>query len=163
MDGRGCSAFTLTKRTCFLWLNHARRKVVSISSGKNCKCLSGGKVLSRCKHIQASVGAACHSSAVVRWSFISCEAEHWGLLNLNFSHLCDFTVDTHCTFVICRASPILLAIGVPPDIARNAIRLSVGRETTKRNIDLVIRDLKQAVESLENEQTAKWSFDGGQK
>ena len=42
-------------------------------------------------------------------------------------------------------SHILLAIGVPEEIARNALRLSVGRETTKDDIDVVIGDLKQAV------------------
>ncbi|KAJ8320458.1 hypothetical protein KUTeg_002045 [Tegillarca granosa] len=52
-----------------------------------------------------------------------------------------------------RASPILLAIGVPDSIARNALRLSVGRETTLSDIDFVISDLKQAVQYLQNQAT----------
>ncbi|XP_048247618.1 selenocysteine lyase-like isoform X3 [Haliotis rufescens] len=47
-----------------------------------------------------------------------------------------------------RASPILLAIGIPEDIARNALRFSVGRETSKRDIDIAIRDLKTCVQAL---------------
>ncbi|XP_071109913.1 selenocysteine lyase-like [Haliotis cracherodii] len=47
-----------------------------------------------------------------------------------------------------RASPILLAIGIPEDIARNALRFSVGRETSKSDIDIAIRDLKTCVQAL---------------
>ncbi|XP_052083129.1 selenocysteine lyase-like isoform X2 [Mytilus californianus] len=81
---------------------------VSILSDK----LQGHKVLSNCRILQASIGAACHSQN--------------------------------------RPSPILLAIGVPESVARNALRLSVGRETTKDDIDCVIQDLIQAVNQLEN-------------
>ncbi|KAK3581348.1 hypothetical protein CHS0354_016192 [Potamilus streckersoni] len=49
-----------------------------------------------------------------------------------------------------RPSPILLAIGVPVHIARNALRLSVGRYTTMSDIDRVVADLKQAVEHLQS-------------
>ncbi|XP_033115213.1 selenocysteine lyase-like isoform X2 [Anneissia japonica] len=49
----------------------------------------------------------------------------------------------------CEPSHILIAIGTPWDVASNALRLSTGRHTTKRNIDLVIQDLKQAVAILE--------------
>ncbi|XP_067659403.1 selenocysteine lyase-like isoform X2 [Haliotis asinina] len=75
--------------------------------------LEGHKVLSRAEHIQASVGAACHSQN--------------------------------------RASPILLASGIPEDIARNALRFSVGRETTKQDIDVAIRGLKKCVDELSKE------------
>ncbi|KAL3861592.1 hypothetical protein ACJMK2_007618, partial [Sinanodonta woodiana] len=47
-------------------------------------------------------------------------------------------------------SPILLAIGVPIHIARNALRLSVGRRTTTFDIDRVVVDLKQAIEQLKS-------------
>ncbi|CAG2213331.1 SCLY [Mytilus edulis] len=73
------------------------------------------QVLSNCRILQASIGAACHSQN--------------------------------------RPSPILLAIGVPESVARNALRLSVGRETTKDDIDCVIQDLIQAVNQLENHTT----------
>ena len=49
----------------------------------------------------------------------------------------------------CRASPILLALGISPEIAMNAIRLSVGRNTSKEDIDIVVDDLYEAVCALE--------------
>lgn len=51
----------------------------------------------------------------------------------------------------CRPSPVLLSCGVPFDVARNALRLSVGRSTTKAEVDLVVQDLKQAVARLEGQ------------
>jgi len=45
-------------------------------------------------------------------------------------------------------SGILLASGVPHHRAVNAIRLSVGRETTTDDIDTAIEDLKQSVTTL---------------
>ncbi|XP_060007682.1 selenocysteine lyase isoform X3 [Lagenorhynchus albirostris] len=50
-----------------------------------------------------------------------------------------------------RPSPVLLSCGVPLDLARNAIRLSVGRGTTQAEVDLVVQDLKQAVARLEGQ------------
>ncbi|XP_033280190.1 selenocysteine lyase isoform X5 [Orcinus orca] len=50
-----------------------------------------------------------------------------------------------------RPSPVLLSCGVPLDLARNAIRLSVGRGTTRAEVDLVVQDLKQAVARLEGQ------------
>lgn len=50
-----------------------------------------------------------------------------------------------------RPSPVLLSCGIPVDVARNALRLSVGRSTTKSEIDLIVQDLKQAVAQLEGQ------------
>ena len=50
-----------------------------------------------------------------------------------------------------RPSPVLLSCGVPVDVARNAIRLSVGRSSTRAEVDLVVQDLKQAVARLEGQ------------
>ncbi|KAK7480616.1 hypothetical protein BaRGS_00028192 [Batillaria attramentaria] len=47
-----------------------------------------------------------------------------------------------------KPSHILLAMGVPESLARNALRLSVGRETTKEDIDVVVSDLRKAVDSI---------------
>lgn len=46
---------------------------------------------------------------------------------------------------------MLLSCGVPFDVARNAIRLSVGRSSTRTEVDLVVQDLKQAVARLEGQ------------
>ncbi|XP_029394623.1 selenocysteine lyase isoform X2 [Mus pahari] len=48
-----------------------------------------------------------------------------------------------------RPSPVLLSCGIPVDVARNAVRLSVGRSTTRADVDLIVQDLKQAVAQLE--------------
>ncbi|XP_017895825.1 PREDICTED: selenocysteine lyase isoform X2 [Capra hircus] len=50
-----------------------------------------------------------------------------------------------------RPSPVLLSCGVPVDVARNAIRLSVGRSSTRAEVDLIVQDLKQAVARLEGQ------------
>ena len=73
--------------------------------------LKGSKVLNACKHLEASLGAACHS------------------------HQGD------------KPSHILLAHGLPDYVARNAIRLSIGRETTREDICVIVSDLKSSVES----------------
>uniref|UniRef100_A0A8C9DFL9 Selenocysteine lyase n=1 Tax=Prolemur simus TaxID=1328070 RepID=A0A8C9DFL9_PROSS len=50
-----------------------------------------------------------------------------------------------------QPSPVLLSCGVPFDVARNALRLSVGRSTSRAEVDLVVQDLKQAVAQLEGQ------------
>ena len=50
-----------------------------------------------------------------------------------------------------RASKILLAMQIDKSVANNAIRLSVGRETTYSQIELAIRDLRQSVDKIINE------------
>ncbi|XP_004868458.1 selenocysteine lyase isoform X3 [Heterocephalus glaber] len=50
-----------------------------------------------------------------------------------------------------QPSPVLLSCGVPFDVARNALRLSVGRSTTRADVDLAVQDLKQAVARLEGQ------------
>ncbi|ERE85900.1 selenocysteine lyase [Cricetulus griseus] len=48
-----------------------------------------------------------------------------------------------------RPSPVLLSCGIPVAVARNALRLSVGRSTTRAEVELVVEDLKQAAAHLE--------------
>lgn len=45
-------------------------------------------------------------------------------------------------------SAVLLASGVPKKLAATSVRLSVGRETTTKDIDVAVEDLKSAVKSL---------------
>ncbi|XP_054690876.1 selenocysteine lyase isoform X2 [Grus americana] len=78
--------------------------------------LQGRRVLSRCKTLLASVGAACHSEKGD------------------------------------RPSSILLSSGIPYAVAQNALRLSVGRDTTRADVDLVVQDLVQAVAQLDQDQ-----------
>ena len=44
-----------------------------------------------------------------------------------------------------RPSSVLLATGIPDSIAINALMISVGRQTTTKDIDLFIEDLKDAI------------------
>lgn len=75
--------------------------------------LQGWRVLSTCRRLLASVGAACHS----------------GSGN--------------------RPSHILLSCGVPQEVAANALRLSVGRGTSREDVDAVVEDLRETVQLLE--------------
>ncbi|KAF7659369.1 hypothetical protein LDENG_00298690 [Lucifuga dentata] len=75
--------------------------------------LQGWKVLSNCKRLLASIGAACHSDSGN------------------------------------KPSHILLNCGVPAEAAANALRLSVGRGTSKADVDVVVEDLKDTVQLLE--------------
>ncbi|XP_034736335.1 selenocysteine lyase [Etheostoma cragini] len=75
--------------------------------------LQGWRVLSNCKRLLASVGAACHSDSGN------------------------------------RPSHILLSCGVPLEVAANALRLSVGRGTTRADVDAVVEDLRETVQLLE--------------
>ncbi|KGL73121.1 Selenocysteine lyase, partial [Tinamus guttatus] len=50
-----------------------------------------------------------------------------------------------------RPSSILLSCGIPYDVAQNALRLSVGRDTTRADVDLVVQDLVQAVAQLDQD------------
>uniref|UniRef100_A0A3Q1IBK2 Selenocysteine lyase n=1 Tax=Anabas testudineus TaxID=64144 RepID=A0A3Q1IBK2_ANATE len=75
--------------------------------------LQGWRVLSNCRRLLASVGAACHSDSGN------------------------------------RPSHILLNCGVPTEVAANALRLSMGRSTTKEDVDAVVEDLRETVLLLE--------------
>jgi len=50
--------------------------------------------------------------------------------------------------LFCRVSPILLSSGIPEDVAANAIRLSIGRGTELRDVDIAVADLKRAVNEI---------------
>lgn len=39
-------------------------------------------------------------------------------------------------------------MGIEKEVAVNAVRLSVGRETTKEQIDIAIQDLKQTLKGI---------------
>ena len=47
-----------------------------------------------------------------------------------------------------KPSKILLAHGVSEEVALTAIRLSLGRETSKEDVDVIVEDLKAAVHEL---------------
>ncbi|XP_016089592.1 selenocysteine lyase-like [Sinocyclocheilus grahami] len=75
--------------------------------------LQGRRVLSTCRRLLASVGAACHSDRGD------------------------------------QPSHILLNCGIPYHVATNALRISVGRSTSREDVDIVVEDLRDTVEQLE--------------
>ena len=54
------------------------------------------------------------------------------------------------SYTISRPSPILLAIGIPAEVAANALRVSIGRDTTREDIDVFVQDLKNAIGKLQS-------------
>jgi len=46
-----------------------------------------------------------------------------------------------CTSGTLEPSHVLLAMGIPPEIAHGSIRFSLGRETTEKDIDYVLKKL----------------------
>ena len=53
-----------------------------------------------------------------------------------------------CTSGSLGPSHVLLAIGLPHEIAHGSIRLTISEENTKEEIDFVIDNLKQIIERL---------------
>ncbi|MBN2206774.1 MAG: aminotransferase class V-fold PLP-dependent enzyme, partial [Candidatus Aminicenantes bacterium] len=47
-----------------------------------------------------------------------------------------------------EVSPVLAAIGLPPEIARSSIRMSLGRFNTDQDVDIVLRELPEIVANL---------------
>ncbi|CAI9562567.1 unnamed protein product [Staurois parvus] len=52
-------------------------------------------------------------------------------------------------------SHVLLSSGIPRESARGAVRLSVGRETSREDVDVIVMDLEQAVQKLEYKESSK--------
>ena len=50
-----------------------------------------------------------------------------------------------------KPSHILEALGIPCHVALNAVRMSVGRETTLEDIDIIVEDLGEVVNRLKKE------------
>jgi cysteine desulfurase len=53
-----------------------------------------------------------------------------------------------CTSVSLKASHVLTAMGVPPDLAQGSILFSMGRETTSQDVDYVLEQFPPIVERL---------------
>jgi cysteine desulfurase len=53
-----------------------------------------------------------------------------------------------CTTGSLEPSHVLTAMGVPPDIARSSLRITLGQENTTQDIDRLLDTLPRAVEKL---------------
>lgn len=54
----------------------------------------------------------------------------------------------HSNDLSCKGSSVLLASGISPDVAINAIRLSIGRETPIECVPAIVNDISEAVQTL---------------
>ncbi len=79
-------------------------------------------------------------------SFLGVEGEHL-VLSLDVQGIAASS-GAACKAGSSHASHVLLAMGVPPEVAQTAVRLSLGRGTTDAEIDRVIAVLPREVEKL---------------
>lgn len=69
------------------------------------------------------------------------------LLNLDMKGICASS-GSACTSGSLEPSHVLLAIGLPPEIAHGSLRLTLGRENTKEEVEYVIEELQNIVSKL---------------
>lgn len=82
----------------------------------------------------------------INFSFRFIEGESL-LIMLDMKGICGSS-GSACTSGSLDPSHVLLAIGLPHEIAHGSLRLTLSEETTKEDIDYVIDELKQIVERL---------------
>jgi len=69
------------------------------------------------------------------------------LINLDLEGVCASS-GSACTSSSLEPSHVLLAMGIPPEVAHGSLRFSLGRDTTEGDIDRVIEVLPPIVEKL---------------
>ena len=82
----------------------------------------------------------------VNWSFEGVEGESL-LLHLDMYGI-ECSSGSACTSESLDPSHVLLAIGLPHEIAHGSLRLTLSEETTKEDIDFTVDQLKAIVERL---------------
>ena len=84
----------------------------------------------------------------VNFSFQFVEGESM-LIMLDMAGVCASS-GSACTSGSLDPSHVLLAIGLPHEIAHGSLRLTLGYETTKEDVDYVVDEIKKIVERLRN-------------
>lgn len=84
----------------------------------------------------------------VNFSFQFIEGESL-LIMLDMEGICASS-GSACTSGSLDPSHVLLAIGLPHEIAHGSLRLTIGEETTKEDVDFVVGKIKGIVERLRN-------------
>lgn len=82
----------------------------------------------------------------ISFKFIEGEAL---LLNLDFKGICAST-GSACASGSMEPSHVLLAIGLPHEIAHGSLRITIGEENTKEDIDYLVESLVEIVKKLRN-------------
>lgn len=84
----------------------------------------------------------------VNFSFQFIEGESL-LIMLDMAGICASS-GSACTSGSLDPSHVLLAIGLPHEIAHGSLRLTIGYETTKEDVDYTVDEIKKIVERLRN-------------
>ena len=84
----------------------------------------------------------------VNFSFRFVEGESL-LIMLDMKGICASS-GSACTSGSLDPSHVLLAIGLPHEIAHGSLRMTLGEDTTKEDIDVVVDALKEIVQNLRN-------------
>ncbi|MBQ7066249.1 MAG: cysteine desulfurase NifS [Lachnospiraceae bacterium] len=84
----------------------------------------------------------------VNFSFRFIEGESM-LIKLDFAGICASS-GSACTSGSLDPSHVLLAIGLPHEIAHGSLRITVGYENTMEEMDYVVENLKKIIEDLRN-------------
>ena len=71
------------------------------------------------------------------------------LIKLDMKGICGSS-GSACTSGSLDPSHVLMAIGLPHEIAHGSLRLTLSEETTKEDIDYVVENLKEIVKNLRN-------------
>ena len=79
------------------------------------------------------------------------------LLNLDMKGICAST-GSACSSGNDNPSHVLLAIGVPKDIAKGSLRITFGKENTKEDVDYLVENLVKIVNKLRNMSTEYLEF-----
>ena len=69
------------------------------------------------------------------------------LLNLDLAGICASS-GSACSTASLEASHVLLALGIPPEVAHGSLRLTLGRENTEEDVDYVLEILPGIVQKL---------------
>ena len=69
------------------------------------------------------------------------------LLNLDLAEVCASS-GSACTSASLEPSHVLLALGIPPEVAHGSLRLTLGRENTEEDVDYVLEILPGIVQKL---------------
>jgi len=69
------------------------------------------------------------------------------LLNLDLAGICASS-GSACTSASLEPSHVLLAMGIPPEVAHGSLRLTLGRENTEEDVDYVLEILPGIVQKL---------------
>jgi len=89
----------------------------------------------------------------INFSFAGIEGESLVLLLDQAKIYC--STGSACSSLDLSPSHVLLAIGLTPELAHGSLRITLGRETTKKDMDTTIRELTKIVNHLRNISSVK--------